>query len=114
MGCGAPPENDVAVNRWPHGYAPEFNTLWSRTWNAATGTARARSTFGANEITGSDREILLPFFGRPRFFGGGSATTFRPKPLAKASLDRAAAYSGATIGYDGGRPHLIWYSSGVV
>jgi hypothetical protein len=19
---------DVAVNRWPHGYAPEFNTLW--------------------------------------------------------------------------------------
>ena len=63
---------------------------------------------------GSDREILLPFFGRPRFFGGGSATTFRPKPLAKASLDRAAAYWGATIGYDGGRPHLIRYSSGVV
>jgi hypothetical protein len=55
-----------------------------------------------------------PFFGRPRFFGGGSATTFRPKPLAKASLDRAAAYSGATIGYDGGRPHLIRYCSGVV
>jgi hypothetical protein len=73
--------------------------------------AAVRAAFAAG---GSDREVLLPFFGRPRFFGGGSATTFRPKPLAKASLDRAAAYSGATIGYDSGRPHLIRYSSGVV
>ena len=60
--------------------------------------AAVRAAFAAG---GSDREILLPFFGRPRFFGGGSATTFRPKPLAKASLDAPqhirAPQSGMTV-----------------
>jgi hypothetical protein len=49
--------------------------------------AAVRAAFAPS---GSDREILLPLFRSP------------------------ALLSGATIGYDGGRPHLIRYCSGVV
>jgi hypothetical protein len=58
---------------------------------------------------------VQPFFRRPCFDGGGGAFVFFcPNPLSFASFDRVAAYSAATIGYDGGRPHLVRYSSGVI
>ena len=37
-----------------------------------------------------------------------------PNPLSLASFDRVAAYSAATIGYDGGNFHFARYSSGVI
>jgi spermidine dehydrogenase len=55
---GFDPANDIAaimVNRWPHGYAPEFNALWHTDYDANTAPNHvARKKFGRITIANSD------------------------------------------------------------
>ena len=45
----------IAVNRWPHGYAPEYNSLWDRDFDADhTPNLMARKRFGSIAIANSD------------------------------------------------------------
>jgi spermidine dehydrogenase len=45
----------IAVNRWPHGYAPEYNALWDRDFDADHGpNLAARRRFGRIAIANSD------------------------------------------------------------
>lgn len=45
----------IAVNRWPHGYAPEYNALWDRDFDAGhTPNLVARRPFGRIAIANSD------------------------------------------------------------
>jgi spermidine dehydrogenase len=44
----------IAVNRWPHGYAPEYNALSDGGTNAATPNLAARRQFGRIAIANSD------------------------------------------------------------
>jgi spermidine dehydrogenase len=45
----------IAVNRWPHGYAPEYNSLWDRDFDADHGpNLIARKRFGRIAIANSD------------------------------------------------------------
>ncbi|HWY14746.1 MAG TPA: FAD-dependent oxidoreductase [Rhizomicrobium sp.] len=45
----------IAVNRWPHGYAPEYNSLWDRDFDADHGpNLVARKRFGRIAIANSD------------------------------------------------------------
>ena len=44
----------IAVNRWPHGYAPEYNALSDGGTNAATPNLAARKQFGRIAIANSD------------------------------------------------------------
>lgn len=45
----------IAVNRWPHGYAPEYNALWDKEFDAAhTPNLIARKRFGRIAIANSD------------------------------------------------------------
>ncbi|HVU19692.1 MAG TPA: FAD-dependent oxidoreductase [Rhizomicrobium sp.] len=50
--------NDIAgimVNRWPHGYAPEYNGLWHTDYNANNGPNHAaRQRFGRITVANSD------------------------------------------------------------
>jgi spermidine dehydrogenase len=57
--AGFDPERDIAgitVNRWPHGYAYEYNTLWdAAAWpGAARPCVAARAPFGRITIANSD------------------------------------------------------------
>ena len=55
---GFDPANDIAgimVNRWPHGYAPEFNALWHTDYDANTAPNHAaRKRFGRITVANSD------------------------------------------------------------
>ena len=55
---GFDPAKDIAgimVNRWPHGYAPEFNGLWHSDYDANTAPNHlARKKFGRIAIANSD------------------------------------------------------------
>jgi spermidine dehydrogenase len=43
------------VNRWPHGYAPEYNSLWDKDYDAEHGpNLEARKRFGRIAIANSD------------------------------------------------------------
>ncbi|HEX2592943.1 MAG TPA: FAD-dependent oxidoreductase [Rhizomicrobium sp.] len=57
-GAGFDPAKDIegiAVNRWPHGYAPEYNGLWERDFDADHGPNIAgRKRFGRIAIANSD------------------------------------------------------------
>jgi spermidine dehydrogenase len=58
-GAGLDPARDVAaitVNRWPHGYAYQYNSLWDPFWlgNDETPCAVARRPFGRIAIANSD------------------------------------------------------------
>jgi spermidine dehydrogenase len=45
----------IAVNRWPHGYAPEYNSLWDTGFDAEHGpNLAARKRFGRIAIANSD------------------------------------------------------------
>ncbi|HEY2836126.1 MAG TPA: FAD/NAD(P)-binding protein [Rhizomicrobium sp.] len=44
----------IAVNRWPHGYAPEYNALSDGGTNASTPNLAARKQFGRISIANSD------------------------------------------------------------
>jgi spermidine dehydrogenase len=45
----------IAVNRWPHGYAPEYNSLWDKGFDADhTPNLVARRRFGRITIANSD------------------------------------------------------------
>ncbi|MGH6875954.1 MAG: NAD(P)-binding protein [Rhizomicrobium sp.] len=45
----------IAVNRWPHGYAPEYNSLWDKGYDADhTPNLVARRRFGRIAIANSD------------------------------------------------------------
>jgi spermidine dehydrogenase len=45
----------IMVNRWPHGYAPEYNSLWDRAFDADhTPNLIARKRFGRIAIANSD------------------------------------------------------------
>jgi spermidine dehydrogenase len=45
----------IAVNRWPHGYAPEYNSLWDKDFDAEhTPNLLARKRFGRIAIANSD------------------------------------------------------------
>ncbi len=45
----------IAVNRWPHGYAPEYNSLWDKGFDANhTPNLAARKRFGGIVIANSD------------------------------------------------------------
>ena len=44
----------IAVNRWPHGYAPEYNALSDGGTNANTPNLAARKPFGRIAIANSD------------------------------------------------------------
>ncbi|MGH6888188.1 MAG: NAD(P)-binding protein [Rhizomicrobium sp.] len=45
----------IAVNRWPHGYAPEYNSLWDKGFDADhTPNLVARRRFGRIAIANSD------------------------------------------------------------
>ncbi len=45
----------IAVNRWPHGYAPEYNSLWETDYDAQhTPNIVARRRFGRIAIANSD------------------------------------------------------------
>jgi spermidine dehydrogenase len=45
----------IAVNRWPHGYAPEYNSLWDKGFDAEHGPNIAgRKRFGRIAIANSD------------------------------------------------------------
>jgi spermidine dehydrogenase len=44
----------IAVNRWPHGYAPEYNALCDSGTNANTPNFAARKPFGRIAIANSD------------------------------------------------------------
>ena len=45
----------IAVNRWPHGYAPEYNSLWDKGFDADhTPNLVARKRFGRIAIANSD------------------------------------------------------------
>ena len=45
----------IMVNRWPHGYAPEYNSLWDKGFDADhTPNLLARKRFGAIAIANSD------------------------------------------------------------
>jgi hypothetical protein len=88
-------------------------------WPTVSAVPALRSRTPIQPKNGREREpkqaAAQPFFARPPFFdGGGGAFRRCPKPLSFASFDRVAAYSAATIGYDGGRPHFVRYSSGVI
>jgi len=56
--AGFDPARDIegiAVNRWPHGYAPEYNSLWDRGFDADhTPNLLARKRFGRIAIANSD------------------------------------------------------------
>jgi spermidine dehydrogenase len=56
--AGFDPARDIegiAVNRWPHGYAPEYNSLWDRDFDADhTPNLIARKRFGRIAIANSD------------------------------------------------------------
>ncbi|HEY3777373.1 MAG TPA: NAD(P)-binding protein [Rhizomicrobium sp.] len=56
--AGFDPARDIegiAVNRWPHGYAPEYNSLWDRDFDADhTPNLVARRRFGRIAIANSD------------------------------------------------------------
>jgi spermidine dehydrogenase len=56
--AGFDPAKDIegiAVNRWPHGYAPEYNGLWERDFDADHGPNIAgRKRFGRIAIANSD------------------------------------------------------------
>jgi spermidine dehydrogenase len=54
---GFDPDRDIAgiaVNRWPHGYAPEYNALSDGGTNATTPNLAARKQFGRIAIANSD------------------------------------------------------------
>lgn len=55
---GFDPAHDIegiAVNRWPHGYAPEYNSLWEKDYDADhTPNLVARKKFGRIAIANSD------------------------------------------------------------
>ena len=45
----------ITVNRWPHGYAPEYNSLWDKNFDAGhTPNLAARQRFGRIAIANSD------------------------------------------------------------
>jgi spermidine dehydrogenase len=47
----------ITVNRWPHGYAPEYNPLWDKEPNLASymsGLERRRHRFGRIAVANSD------------------------------------------------------------
>ncbi|HEY1613668.1 MAG TPA: NAD(P)-binding protein [Rhizomicrobium sp.] len=45
----------IAVNRWPHGYAPEYNSLWDKDFDADhTPNLVARKAFGRIAIANAD------------------------------------------------------------
>lgn len=56
--AGFDPARDIegiAVNRWPHGYAPEYNSLWDKDFDADhTPNLVARRRFGRIAIANSD------------------------------------------------------------
>jgi spermidine dehydrogenase len=56
--AGFDPARDIegiAVNRWPHGYAPEYNSLWDKDFDAEHGpNIAARKRFGRIAIANSD------------------------------------------------------------
>ncbi len=57
--AGLDPARDIAaitVNRWPHGYAYQYNSLWDPFWleNGETPCRRARRPFGLLAIANSD------------------------------------------------------------
>jgi spermidine dehydrogenase len=56
--AGFDPARDIEgimVNRWPHGYAPEYNSLWDRDFDADhTPNLVARRQFGRIAIANSD------------------------------------------------------------
>jgi spermidine dehydrogenase len=56
--AGFEPARDIegiAVNRWPHGYAPEYNSLWDKDFDADhTPNLVARKRFGRIAIANSD------------------------------------------------------------
>lgn len=58
IGTGFDPARDIegiAVNRWAHGYAPEYNSLWDRDFDAQHGpNLVARRPFGRVVIANSD------------------------------------------------------------
>ena len=58
VGTGFDPARDIegiAVNRWAHGYAPEYNSLWDKDYDAAHGpNLAARKPFGRIAIANSD------------------------------------------------------------
>ena len=58
IGTGFDPARDIegiAVNRWAHGYAPEYNSLWDRDFDAQHGpNLVARRPFGRIVIANSD------------------------------------------------------------
>jgi len=56
---GLDPARDIAgitVNRWPHGYAYQYNSLWDPFWleNGETPCMRARQPFGLLAMANSD------------------------------------------------------------
>ena len=56
---GLDPARDIAaitVNRWPHGYAYQYNSLWDPFWleNGETPCVRARRPFGLLALANSD------------------------------------------------------------
>jgi spermidine dehydrogenase len=57
-GTGFDPARDIegiAVNRWAHGYAPEYNALWDKEFDAEHGpNLAARRPFGRIAIANSD------------------------------------------------------------
>jgi spermidine dehydrogenase len=57
-GTGFDPVRDIegiAVNRWAHGYAPEYNSLWDKEYDATRGpNLVARRPFGRIAIANSD------------------------------------------------------------
>jgi spermidine dehydrogenase len=58
-GGGFDPASDIAaitVNRWPHGYAYEYNSLWDSFWleGGVTPCEVARKTFGRIAIANAD------------------------------------------------------------
>jgi spermidine dehydrogenase len=57
-GGGFDPARDIEaiiVNRWPHGYAPEYNSLWDKGFDALHGpNIAARKRFGNITIANSD------------------------------------------------------------
>jgi spermidine dehydrogenase len=57
--AGLDPARDIAgitVNRWPHGYAYQYNSLWDPFWleNGETPCMRARQPFGLLAMANSD------------------------------------------------------------
>jgi spermidine dehydrogenase len=58
-GGGFDPARDIAaitVNRWPHGYAYEYNSLWDKFWleGGETPCEKARKPFGRIAIANAD------------------------------------------------------------